>query len=299
MGLEKEDYKEIVELALTEDLKPFGDLSSLLITNPNKEARAIILAKESGVLACSELIEAVYATYAARLNLASEAYKLKLFFKDGDQFKSGDILAEINAPAIVLLGMERTIMNFLQRLCGIATYTFKLTTLIKDYSCKILDTRKTMPGMRALEKAAFRCGGGTNHRFNLSDMVMLKENHLAVIGLDLITAITSMRAKLDAKAETKNTKIEVEINQDNLAKLEEILNLALPVDVVMLDNFSAAEIPNLVQKIRSANANIKIEISGGINENNLVDYAKTDPDYISTGSVFTKANNIDLSFLVE
>ncbi len=287
-------YKEIIELALNEDLKPFGDLSSGLIANPNKAARAIIVAKEDGIMACGFLIEELCASYTQRLEL-SESCKVTLHFQDGEKFSSGKVIAEINGPAIVLLGIERSVLNFLQRLCAVATYTKRLTNMVENYSCKLLDTRKTMPGMRILEKQAFRIGGGINHRFNLGDMVILKENHLAVIGLDLIEAITSIRAKLDAKPETKEVKIEVEINQDNLNKLEKILDL--PVDRVMLDNFSPAAARNIIREIR-LKSKIEIELSGGINESNLIDYARVDSDYISVGSVFTKAHNIDLSMMI-
>lgn len=291
---QKNKYKEIIELALDEDLKPLGDLSSSLFAKSNKVAKAIILAKEDGIMAAGFLIEELCTSYSQRLGI-KETCEITLNFKDGERFSSGKVIAEINGPAIVLLGIERSILNFLQRLCGVATYTKKLTSMVENYSCKLLDTRKTMPGMRALEKQAFRIGGGINHRFNLGDMVILKENHLAIIGLDLIEAITSIRLQLDAKPETKDVKIEVEINQDNLNKLEKIL--ALPVDRVMLDNFSPAAVRDIIKEIRMK-SKIEIELSGGINETNLVSYAKVDPDFISIGSVFTKAHNIDLSMMI-
>lgn len=296
----KTNYKKIIELALSEDLEPFGDLSSSIFP-VTKQIRAFIKAKEPGVLACIELISEICDLYATRLLIEEKSLTYKFNFKNSDSFEAGDTICQINGPAQILLGAERTMLNFLQRLCGIATYTHKLTNLIKDYPCKLLDTRKTMPGMRALEKAAFVCGGGTNHRFNLSDMVMLKENHLAVIGIDLIDAIQTMRTKLDNNTQTKNIKIEVEINKDNLKNLDLILSQKLPVDIIMLDNFSPSEAKELITKIKAWSPEprtLSIELSGGISEDNILDYAKTDPDYISSGSVFTKANNIDLSFLI-
>ncbi len=285
----KAGSSEIIRLALAEDLEPLGDLSSLLTIDTKKQARAEIIAKEPGIMACSWIIQAILEAYPERS--LNEAGQVQVYFSDGKSFKAGDLLCEIKAPAQTLLACERTILNFLQRLCGIATYTSKLVNLIKDYPCKLLDTRKTIPGMRALEKEAFRCGGGTNHRFNLSDMVMLKENHLACIEGDLIEAIKQMRSKLAA-----NIKIEVEINKDNLDKLESVIEA--DVDVIMLDNFSPSEASKLIQLIRSK-SNQQIELSGGINEANLIDYAKTLPNYISTGSATTKANNLDLSMLVK
>jgi nicotinate-nucleotide pyrophosphorylase (carboxylating) len=154
-----------------------------------------------------------------------------------------------------------------------------------------------MPGMRVLEKEAFRCGGGTNHRFNLSGMVMLKENHLTCIEGDLITKIEQIRSTLNSQQSTENIKIEVEINKGNLNKLDSVIQAG--VDVVMLDNFSPTEASELVKLIRSKTQIIDVELSGGINESNLVDYAKALPDYISTGSATTKANNLDLSMLIK
>lgn len=285
--------EEIIKLALAEDLKPHGDLSSLLLDHREQIVSARIVAKADGIMACSWLAAAVLEEYA-RMHKVSDI-SCKSLYADGKSFTNGAIVFEITAPAFIILGAERTILNFAQRLCGIATATRRLTQLIEAYPCKLLDTRKTMPGMRALEKEAFRAGGGTNHRFNLSDMVMLKENHLAVLDLDLITTIKSIRARLDER-KLLETKIEVEINKDNLAKLDAVL--AAPVDIIMLDNFSSLELAPLVVRIRQQNPQVKLEASGGINSLNIIDYAKAGLDYISTGSVFTNAGNLDLSLVV-
>lgn len=288
---------QIMKLALEEDLQPHGDLSSELLLDPTSQAKAQIIAKEPGIMACSWVIEAVLEEYKTLKNSTSQ---VKLFIQDGSPFKAGDLIAETYGSAQMLLATERTILNFLQRFCGIATYTRKLTGLIKNYPCKLLDTRKTMPGMRMLEKEAFKCGGGTNHRLNLSDMVMLKENHLAFAGLDLVESIKSVRSKLDEK-NLQHIKIEVEINEDNLNKLDAVLQA--PVDIIMLDNFSPTEASNIIKQIRSRpsaeHSVLSIELSGGINETNIIDYAKTGADYLSTSAAFTKANNIDLSMLLK
>jgi nicotinate-nucleotide pyrophosphorylase (carboxylating) len=149
--------------------------------------------------------------------------------------------------------------------------------------------------MRALEKEAFRAGGGTNHRFNLSDMIMLKENHLEVLGLDLLASINEIRRRLNDQG-LVDIKIEVEINKDNLDKLPQILQS--PIDVIMLDNFKPEKLTELVKKIRSESA-IKIEASGGIKEDNILSYAATGVDYISTGSVFTETPSLDLSMVIK
>jgi nicotinate-nucleotide pyrophosphorylase (carboxylating) len=309
----------IIKLALAEDLEPNGDISGSLLTS--KTSRAQIIAKEPGLMACSWLVEAVLRQYEPK-----EAFKVICHCPDSGSFAAGQVLFEIEASSRTIVATERTILNFLQRLCGIATYTNKLVKLIQDYPVELLDTRKTMPGMRVLEKAAFKYGGGTNHRFNLSDMVMLKENHLACIE-DLATVISNFKNKdlrhpakpcfasdVDTKKVgtvqstssvsedkddfgRKSIKFEVEINKDNLDKLELVIEAG--VDQIMLDNFAPSEIIELKNKIALFSMPPpKLEASGGINESNLVDYAKTGVDYISTSISFTKANNIDLSMLM-
>jgi len=291
--------KEIIKLAILEDLSPYGDLSTAFFSGESQTIQAQIIAKEEGLMAGGFLIEEILEGLSDFLRLPAD-FKVEGLVADGQSFAVGQALAKISGRADLILAGERSILNFLQRLTGIATETRKLVDLISGYPCKLLDTRKTMPGMRRLEKLAFKAGGGTNHRFNLSDMVMLKENHLAVIGEELVTSITSIRSHLDQLAKAnrikEKIKIEVEINADNLSKLESVCQSA--VDVIMLDNFSAVEVKDLVQKIRQLNPEIKIEASGGINKENIVSYAATGVDFISTGSVFTKARNLDLSMLI-
>lgn len=289
--------EEIIKLALWEDLKPDGDISSMFLPGLKKNIKAKIIAKADGVSACLHLVKKILDAYQKileqnfKITIAQPA-QVKIYKQDGETFAPGDLLVEISASAILVLGAERSILNFLQRLCGVASASKKLNDLIKDYPCKLLDTRKTMPGLRALEKEAFRAGGGTNHRFNLSDMVMLKENHLAVAGLELSAGVRSIR---DAIGPHK--KIEVEINADNLCKLDNILQEQ--VDIIMLDNFSPAQLIPIIKHIRKTSSQTLIEASGGINAGNLIDYARAGLDFISTGSVFTQASNIDISMLVE
>lgn len=284
--------RAIIKLALKEDLEPNGDISSAYL--PEKMAKAKIISKEPGIMACSWLIELILEEYNKLY--PSSSYETSLNIKDGSKFQAGDILLEIEAPAQMILATERTILNFLQRLCGIATYTNKLVELIKDYPVELLDTRKTMPGMRTLEKQAFVCGGGTNHRFNLSDMVMLKENHLATIG-NLIDHINQIRSGL--RAQSSEAKIEIEINKENLKLLP--IAVKAGVDQIMLDNFSPGEIRTILSELSALSPErlqTKFEASGGINQSNIVDYAKTGVDFISTSISFTKANNIDLSMMI-
>jgi nicotinate-nucleotide pyrophosphorylase (carboxylating) len=277
---------DIYELALREDLEPNGDLSTKFFSQ--KLLSAQIIAKEAGVLACTQIINKVFSTY---YRLYTDDFQnemvIRSLVKDGDEFKANDILFEIKASSHALLICERTVLNFLQRACAIATKARFLSELIKDYDCQVLDTRKSSPGLRGIEKQAFRQGGGTNHRFNLSSMAMLKENHLASLGLDLEAAIKKLKSE--------NCPITVEINKDNLDKLE--LVCKENVEQIMFDNFCIDELPALVHKVRSLNSKIKTEASGGITEKNIIDYAKTGIDYVSTAEA-SRARNIDLSMLI-
>ena len=277
---------DIYELALREDLEPNGDLSTKFFSQ--KLLSAQIIAKEPGVLACYQIINKVFSTYHRLYpdDFQTETI-IRTLVKDGDEFEAKDILFEIKASSHALLICERTLLNFLQRACAIATKAKFLSKLIKDYDCKVLDTRKSSPGLREIEKEAFRQGGGTNHRFNLSDMAMLKENHLASLGLNLEAAIKKLKSE--------NCRITVEINKDNLDKLE--LVCKENVEQIMFDNFGIDELPELVQKVRSLNSKIKIEASGGITEKNIINYAKTGIDYVSTAEA-SRARNIDLSMLI-
>jgi nicotinate-nucleotide pyrophosphorylase (carboxylating) len=277
---------DIYELALKEDLEPDGDLSTKFFSQ--KLLSAQIIAKEPGVFACSQIINKVFSTYHRLYPDDFQAETIiKALINDGDEFEANEVLFEIKASSHALLICERTTLNFLQRACAIATKARFLSELIKDYDCQVLDTRKSSPGLREIEKQAFRQGGGTNHRFNLSSMAMLKENHLASLGLDLEAAIRRLKSE--------NCPITVEINKDNLGKLE--LVCKENVEQIMFDNFGVDELPKLVQKVRSLNPKIKIEASGGITEKNIINYAKAGIDFVSTAEA-SRARNIDLSMLI-
>jgi nicotinate-nucleotide pyrophosphorylase (carboxylating) len=290
----EEIIKKIILLALEEDLSPNGDLSLQLIENSNEIKKAQIIAKESGVMACSWICSAVLEEYSKHYHHTKSRAKLVILKKDGENFLKGDVLIELEAPIHSLLSCERTMLNFLQRLCAIAKAAREYTDLIKEYQAELLDTRKTMPGMRALEKEAFRIGGGTNHRFNLSDAVMLKENHLSVINRHCEIS------KIPWQSIVSDTKTIIEINKDNLNQLDKWLELG--VDQIMLDNFSAEEVKNIIINIKETKQAIlkdtKIEVSGNITKDNILDYAKAGVDYISTSACMTRIHNLDLSMKI-
>jgi nicotinate-nucleotide pyrophosphorylase (carboxylating) len=327
LELEKNLIQDLILLSLREDLEPHGDLSSFLMIDLAQQADAEIIAREEGIMSCGFLVAEILkhgkeylvnnfiktrtSTGAdeARENAETVVIEpsLEVYFKDGEKFFKGDCLIKIQGSAILLLAMERTILNFLQRLTGIATLTRELTSLLENTTTKLLDTRKTNPGMRVVEKMAFKHGSATNHRLNLSDMIMLKENHISLSRFKNIKeALLHTREQVE-KSNLKNLsgetlKIEIEINQENLHLLESIIQEGL-ADVVMLDNFSVSELSTIMAGIRTwqaANAEkgVFIEISGGINPENILSYLKLESDFISTSYVSKNAHSIDLSMLI-
>lgn len=307
------DSKATIKQALIEDLQPNGDITSFFSIEADQEAKAKIIAKEDGIFACGEIIEQVL---EEAKNILAQYHscefsksKVKLNFKNGESFKKGDELLSIEAPSLLLLSTERTILNFLQRLCGVASLTKEFTQKISNYKTQLLDTRKTTPGFRMLEKQAVKDGGGTNHRLNLSDMVLIKENHLAFAGKDkfntkeLYEFITGLKNSLQKSNINDNNEIKIECEIENIKQLEAVIKAE--VDIIMLDNFSPQEIIDALEEINKLKIQLAItkdfqtEASGGINQETIESYAQTGVDYISTGSITTQARNLDLSMLIE
>jgi nicotinate-nucleotide pyrophosphorylase (carboxylating) len=235
---------------------------------------ACMIAKEDGILAGIEFAKEVY-------NLVGGC-KLENFVKDGASIKKGDIIAIVYGSGKSILKAERLSLNIVQRLSGIATLTNKYVEKIKDTGIKLLDTRKTTPGFRAFEKYAVKVGGGDNHRFALYDMVMIKDNHIALAG-SITEAVNQIKKKVSPMV-----KIEVEVS--NFEQLEEALKN--PVDVIMLDNMSATDVKKAVKLINKSKL---VEVSGNITIENIRDYALAGPDFISTGAVIHSAKWLDIS----
>jgi len=235
---------------------------------------AYMIAKEEGVLAGIEFAKDVY-------NLVGDC-KLENFVKDGASIKKGDILAIAYGSGKSILKAERLSLNIVQRLSGIATLTNKYVEKIKDTGVRLLDTRKTTPGFRAFEKYAVKVGGGDNHRFALYDMVMIKDNHIALAG-SITEAVNQIKKKVSPMV-----KIEVEVS--SFEQLEEALKN--PVDVIMLDNMSATDVKKAVKLINKSKL---VEVSGNITIENIRDYALAGPDFISTGAVIHSAKWLDIS----
>ena len=269
---------EIIRNALQEDIGS-GDFSTLSCVPKEAEGSAQLIVKENGVLAGIEVAKRIYEIYDPSLSL--EVLKF-----DGDSVKKGDIAFRVAGSSQAILTTERLVLNCLQRMSGIATLTAKIKKEIEGSSSIILDTRKTTPGIRFLEKWAVKIGGGQNHRFGLYDMIMLKDNHIDYAG-GITAAIERTKAFLISAK--KDLKIEIEVR--NTKELEEALRVG-GVDRIMLDNFSPE---NLKEALKIIPSTYETEASGGITLENIRAYADTNVKYISVGALTHSVKSLDLS----
>lgn len=268
------EIDRLVRMALDEDA-PWGDITSQALVPAGAQVNAALVAREPGVL-CGEDI------FRAAMTLTDPAIATDFRIHDASPFAAGAILATIAGPARGVLQAERVALNFVQRLSGIATMTAKYVSEVAGTPARIVDTRKTTPGLRLLERYAVRCGGGVNHRYSLSDAVMAKDNHLAVLGLGLTEAIANARAALP-----HTTHFEVEV--DRLDQVDAVL--AAGVDTIMLDNFSTADLRAGVAKIAGR---AQVEASGGITLERIAEIAATGVDIISVGALTHSVRALDL-----
>ena len=264
----------LIEAALQEDM-PSGDITSENIISTDSISRALIVAKEEGVLAGIYVAERV-------LKKIDPAVSIEIHRKDGQRLKRGDRIAALKGSAISLLKGERTALNFLQRMSGIATTTDKYVKALRGAKTKILDTRKTTPGLRSLEKYAVRMGGGTNHRFNLSDMVMIKDNHIKIVG-SITEAVMLARKKVKPG-------IKIEVETTNIEEAEEALKCG--ADIVMLDNMSLDRMKEVVKLL---NGKVQLEVSGNINLSRAAKIAELGVDFISVGALTHSYKSLDIS----
>ena len=278
-----EDFRRIcmeaVRKALDEDLQSSGDITSRALVPPDARGRGRIILREEGVV--------------AGLPLASMAFRLldnKVNFQplvnDGDHLAAASEIAVVEGSVLTILEGERTALNFLQRLSGIATLTSRYVAAAAPFGATVLDTRKTTPGLRGLEKYAVRAGGGKNHRFGLYDAVLIKDNHIVAVG-GVGKAVESAREAVGEEAD-------VEVEVQRLADLEEAIQAG--ADVVMLDNMSVAEV---AEAVRNARGRVKLEASGGIGLDNIVAYAETGVDLISVGAITHSARALDIALELE
>ncbi|HEY1871101.1 MAG TPA: carboxylating nicotinate-nucleotide diphosphorylase [Chitinophagaceae bacterium] len=278
------DYREqlhkLIDNALNEDIGD-GDHSTLSCIAADTKGKAILKIKQDGILAGMEVAREIFC-------FKEPCSVFTSFKKDGDQIRAGEIAFEAETSVHTILKCERLLLNCMQRMSGIATLTRQFTDKIKNYKTRILDTRKTTPNFRLLEKDAVRIGGGINHRFGLYDMILLKDNHIDYCG-SLEKAVE--RASDYVQKVKPGLKIEVETR--SLDDVKKIINVGTEkVFRVMLDNFTPAQI---VEALKMINGSFETEASGGINLDNIEEYAKTGVDFISVGGLIHQAKSLDLS----
>lgn len=272
--LENISLRELIDLALKEDIGP-GDATTNSLIPPGCSAAGLLVAKEEGVVAGLPVAEAVFRRLDPAVNFSFQV-------QEGEQVTNAQVLARVEGNARALLTGERVALNFLQRLSGIATHVHRLVRLLAGSKAKIVDTRKTTPGLRLLEKYAVRVGGGNNHRFGLYDAVLIKDNHLKITG-SIKRAIQQARSRIPP-----TMKIEVEV--ENLAGVEEAI--AAGADIIMLDNMDLLAMREAVNFVAGR---ALLEASGGITEKNILAVAQTGVDFISVGALTHSVRALDLS----
>ena len=272
------EIKDFVRLSIEEDVK-LGDHSTLSCIPKNKLGSAKLLIKENGIISGIEVAKEIFKTYDNSIEFIAN-------LKDGEKVKIGDIAFTVNGSTRTLLTIERLVLNVMQRMSAISTLTDRFVQELKGFKTKVLDTRKTTPLNRFLEKQAVKIGGGHNHRFGLYDMIMLKDNHI-----DFAGGIKEAIIKANSYIYNENLNLKIEIETRNLQELKEVLKYG-GVDRIMLDNFSFEDLKLGVELI---NGKFETEASGGIDLKTIKNYALCGVDYISVGALTHSVKNMDLS----
>lgn len=283
--MEKDRLRKLIAIWFDEDIRD-GDHTSLSCIPADAQGCQQLIVKEDGILAGVEVAKEI-------VNYFDPECRFEQFLHDGDQVKKGDVAFRVYGKELSLLQIERTMLNVMQRMSGVATTAHRYQSLIADTGCHVLDTRKTTPGLRYLEKEAVALGGGMNHRIGLFDMILLKDNHVDFAG-GITAALT--RARDYCKAKGKDLKIEIEVRND--AELAEALSTGIP-DRIMLDNYTPAHTVEAVKTIREwekSHRKMEIESSGGITIDTLRDYALTGVDFVSVGALTHSYKSLDMSF---
>jgi nicotinate-nucleotide pyrophosphorylase (carboxylating) len=269
------DLPQQVAGALAEDIGS-GDLTAALIP-ADRPGRATVITRESAIVCGVPYVEAVFGLVDARA-------RIKWHIAEGDSVTTGQLLFEVDGPARSLLTAERTALNFLQLLCGTATATHSYAALLEGTNCRLLDTRKTIPGLRTAQKYAVRVGGGHNHRMGLFDGILIKENHIMAAG--------SIAGAVDA-ARRGGARVPVEVEVENLSELRQAIDAG--ADIAMLDEFPLPLMREAVAENAGARQPLKLEASGGITAATLREIAETGVDFISVGSITKHVRAVDLS----
>jgi len=272
--MKTEEFDPVIRAALKEDI-PEGDITSESIIPAASRSEALFLPREEGVLAGIDVAKRVF-------ELIDPQVSFEMEFRDGQSFQKGTVLAKVRGASVSLLKGERTALNFLQRLSGIATTTKRFVEAIAGTQAKILDTRKTTPGLRILEKYAVRMGGGQNHRLNLSEMVMIKDNHLLLVK-SIKNAVSKAREQLGS-----GIKIEVEVT--SLEQAQEAVRAG--ADMIMLDNMPLARMKEVVDWLEKK---VPVEVSGAVRLEDIREIALLGVDFISVGSLTHSYKSVDIA----
>ena len=272
---------KLIDLGLEEDINT-GDVTTDSIIPESTNAVATMTAKQDGVISGIDVIKKVYERFQKDIVYTT-------YFKNGDHVKKGDVLLRIEASYPTLLKGERLSLNIFQRMCGIATETAKYVKELQGTATELLDTRKTAPGLRVLDKMAVKDGGGTNHRMGLYDMAMIKDNHIKMAG-GITKAVEQVRGNIPAT-------IKIEVETTNLAEVDEAI--AAGADIIMLDNMDNATMAVAVQTIKASGKAIKTEASGNMSIPRLVEVAATGVDYISVGALTHTVKGMDISMNIQ
>ncbi len=282
MNFPSDSARNLIQLALKEDLSTAGDISSLWTIPSDQQNRATLTAKENGVIAGIAIIDLVFQELNSNVEVTTNVL-------DGEVVSVGDVIATIEGNTWDLLKGERTFLNFFQRMCGVASVTAKYVAETKGTETKILDTRKTVPAYRLLDKYSVEAGGGKNHRIGLYDMVMLKDNHINAAG-GIAPAITSV-------LKSKGADVLLEVEVETLEQLNEAIEYS--IDQVMLDNMDLETMRNAVLAVRKKSSTIKVEASGNMTLERIAEVSKTGVDYISVGALTHSVPALDISMRFE
>lgn len=274
----EEQIDLLIKNALQEDISD-GDHSTLSTIDAATEGKAVLKIKQDGILAGMQVAEKVFRYMQPDIEFTA-------FKQDGDVMKYGEQAFEVKAKVHTILQCERLVLNCMQRMSGIATLTHKYVQKLEGYKTRLLDTRKTTPNFRVLEKEAVRIGGAVNHRFGLYDMIMLKDNHIDYCG-----GIQKAIEKAYEYVQTKKPGLKIEVETRSIADVEMVMQTG-KIDRIMLDNFTPEKI---TEALKIINGKYETEASGGINYDNLESYAATGVDFISSGAIIHQATSLDLS----
>lgn len=276
--LDNEIIDQLIDIAIEEDIGD-GDHTSLACIPEGHRGRAQLLVKSVGILAGVEIAEKIFKKIDPDIQMS-------ILIRDGARIKNGDVVFEVNGNQISILQAERLVLNFLQRMSGIATQTYNYVQQLKGLNTKVLDTRKTTPGLRLIEKSAVKTGGGENHRVGLYDMILIKDNHI-----DFAGGIANAIARVTDYMKKTGKMLKVEIEARNLDDVQEIIKQG-HVNRILLDNFSKDD---TIKAVHLINGMYETESSGNINLTNIRNYAECGVDYISVGALTHQIQSLDMS----